>query len=75
MPKINHKTLCNTFEDRGGLKNVDFKKKKRKISLQCSWVKKLHGGNHHGLKIIPGYFINNYFGKFSFKVLVQFGFG
>ena len=23
-PKINHKTLCNTFED-GGLKNVDVK--------------------------------------------------
>ena len=55
-PKINHKTLCNTFED-GGLKNVDFKKKKA-----CS-VKKLHGDNHQGLRIIPVYLINKYFGK------------
>ena len=27
-PKINHKRLCNTFED-GGFKNVDVKKKKK----------------------------------------------
>ena len=43
-PKINHKILCNTFED-AGLKNVDVKSKI--ISLQFSWVKKLYDGNHH----------------------------
>ena len=35
-PKINHKTLCNTFED-GGLKNVDAKS--QIISSQGSWIK------------------------------------
>ena len=35
-PKINHKTLCDAFEE-SGLKNVDIKTKM--ISLQCSWVK------------------------------------
>ena len=59
-PKINHKTLCNTFED-GGFKNVDVKSKK--INLQCSWVKKLYEGNHHDWKVIPLYFVNKYFGK------------
>ena len=59
-PKINHKTLCNKFED-GGLKNVDIKAKI--ISLQCSWVKKLYDDNHHDWKIIPLYLINKYFGK------------
>ena len=73
-PKINHTTLCNTFED-GGLKNVDVRSKI--ISLQCSWVKKLYEGDHHDWKIIPLYFINTYFGKkfsFSFKSLFQFHF-
>ena len=37
-PKINHKTLCNTFED-GDLKIVDVKSKI--ISLECSRVKKI----------------------------------
>ena len=59
-PKINHKTLCNTFED-GALKNVDVKS--TIINLQCSWVKKLYEGNHHNWKIIPLYLINKYFGK------------
>ena len=59
-PKINNKTLCNTFED-GGFKNVDVKSKK--INLQCSWVKKLYDGNHHDWKVIPLYFVNKYFGK------------
>ena len=59
-PKINHKTLCNTFQD-GGLKNVDVKSKV--ISLQCSWVKKLYDGNDHDWKVIPLYLINRYFGK------------
>ena len=35
-PKINYRTLCNTYEE-GGLKNVDVKLKI--MSLQCSWVK------------------------------------
>ena len=59
-PKINYKTLCNTFEE-GSLKNVDIKAKI--ISLQCSWVKKLFDGNHHDWKIIPLFLINKYFGK------------
>ena len=49
-PKINHKTLCNAFQD-GGLKNVDVKSKV--ISLKCSWVKKLYDGNDHDWKVIP----------------------
>ena len=59
-PKINHKTLCNTFED-VALKNVDVKS--TIINLQCSWVKKLYDGNHHNWKIIPLYLINKYSGK------------
>ena len=59
-PKINHKTLCDTFQD-GVLKNVDVKSKV--ISLQCSWVKKLYDGNDHDWKVIPLYLINRYFGK------------
>ena len=59
-PKINHKTLCNMFEE-GGLKNVDIKAKI--ISLQCSWVKKLFDGNHRDWKIISLFLINKYFGK------------
>ena len=71
-PKINHKTLCNTFED-GGLKNVDVRSKI--ISLQCSWVKKLYDGDHHDWKIIPLYFINTYFGKnFHFHSKLSFNF-
>ena len=49
-PKINKKTLCNTFEERG-LKNVNIKAKI--ISMQCSLVKKLFDDNHHDWKIIP----------------------
>ena len=59
-PKINHKTLRNTFAD-GGLKNVDVKSKI--IDLQCSWIKKLYDGNHYVLKVIPLIFVNYYFGK------------
>ena len=71
-PKINHKTLCNTFED-GGLKNVDVRSKI--ISLQCSWVKKLYDGDHHDWKIIPLYLINTYFGKnFHFHSNLSFNF-
>ena len=38
-PKINHETLCNSFEE-DGLKNVDINSKI--TSLQCSWVKQLY---------------------------------
>ena len=38
QPKINHKTLCNTF-DNERLKIVDVKIKV--ISVQCSWIRKL----------------------------------
>ena len=67
---MDHKTLCNTFED-GGLKNVDIKLKI--ISLQCSWVKKLYDGNHHDWKTIPLSFINKYFGK-NFHFYSSFSF-
>ena len=46
-PKINHKTSCNTFVDRG-LKNVDVKSKI--ISSQCSWNKKLYDSNNYDWK-------------------------
>ena len=59
-PKINHKTLCTTFED-GGLKSVDVKLKI--ISLHCSLVKKIYNGNYHDWKVIRLYFISKYFGK------------
>ena len=35
----------------GGLYNVD--KRYKYVSLQCYWVKKLHGDCFHKLKIIP----------------------
>ena len=59
-PEINHKTLCNTFEDRD-LKNVDVKSKI--IRLKCFWDKKLYHSNHHDWRILPVYFINKDFGK------------
>ena len=72
-PKMNHKTLCNTFEE-GSVKNGDIKAKI--ISLQCSWVKKLFDGNHRGWKIIPLFLINKYFDKnFHFHPNLSFKFG
>ena len=69
-PKINHETLCSTFED-GRLKNIDVKSKV--ISLQWFCVKKLHDSNHHGWKIIPLYFIKKYFRKnFLFQLNLFF---
>ena len=69
-PKINYKTLCNTFEE-GSLKNVNIKAKI--ISLQCSWVKRLFDGNHYDWKIIPLSLINKYFGKsFYFHLNLSF---
>ena len=73
-PKMNHKTLCNTFEE-GSLKNVDLKAKI--ISLQCSWVKKLFDVNHREIiplfEIVPLFLINKYFGK-SFHFHRNFSF-
>ena len=68
-PKINHKTLCNTFKD-GGLKNADVKSKI--ISLQCSWVKTLYDGNYCDWKIMPLYYINKDFGKNFIFIKISF---
>ena len=59
-PKINHSTLCNKYEN-GGLKNVDTLSKV--ITLQCSWLKRLHDNSSHPWKIIPSYLINTYLRK------------
>ena len=69
-PKINHKTLCNSFEN-GGLKNVDIKSKI--ISLQCFWVRKLYDDNFHDWKVIPLHLISKSFGKnFNFHSNLSF---
>ena len=41
---------CNDYEN-GELKSVDIFSKK--ISLQCSWIKRLYDGNFHLWKVIP----------------------
>ena len=46
--KIKHDTLCNDYKY-GGLKNVDIRKKI--ISLQCSWIKRLYDDSFHEWKI------------------------
>ena len=51
-PKINYKTLCNTFEE-SGLKNFNIKAKI--ISMQYSLVKKLFDGNHHDWKLFHNF--------------------
>ena len=58
--KIKHDTLCNDYKD-GGLKNVDIRKKI--ISLQCSWIKRLYDDSFHEWKIIPLHLISRTFGK------------
>ena len=55
--------MSNTFET-GSLKNVDINLKV--ISLQCSWVKKLHDENFHEWKVIPLHLICITFGQ-NFK--------
>ena len=58
--KIKHDTLCNDYKG-GGLKNVNIRKKI--ISLQCSWIKRLYDDSFHERKIIPLHLINKTFGK------------
>ena len=58
--KIKHDTLCNDYKY-GGLKNVDIRKKI--ISLQCSWIKRLYDDSFHEWKIIPLHLISRTFGK------------
>ena len=66
--KIKHKTLSNTFET-GGLKNVDIN---LKVSLQCSWVKKLYDENFHEWKIIPLHLIRITLGQnFKFHMIIS----
>ena len=42
--------MCNSFDEEGGLKNIDINSKI--ASLQCSWVKRLHDDKFHEWKII-----------------------
>ena len=58
--KIKHDTLCNDYKY-GRLKNVDIRKKI--ISLQCSWIKRLYDDSFHEWKIIPLHLINRTFSK------------
>ena len=63
-PKIRHETTCNDYKD-GGLKNVDVSYKI--VSLQCSWIRRLHDNNFHEGKLIPLHLIAMSFGsKFTF---------
>ena len=59
-PKINHKTLCNNFEN-GELKHFDISSKI--ISLQWSWLRNLCVKNFHEWKIIPSHHFKKYLGK------------
>ena len=58
--KIKHDTLCNDYKY-GGLKNVDIRKKI--ISLQCSWIKRLYDDSFHEWKIITLHLISKTFSK------------
>ena len=62
-PKIKHETLCNDYKG-GGLQNIDVFKKI--ISLQCSWIRRLHDNSFHEWKLIPLFLIKNSLGS-SFK--------
>ena len=59
-PKIRHSTLCNTHEN-GGLKSFHISNKL--ISLQCSWIKRLHDNTSHCWKIIPASLVRKKLGK------------
>ena len=55
----------NKYEN-GGLKNVNILSKV--ISLQCSWMKRLHDHSSHPWKIIPSYLCDTYLVKnFNFR--------
>ena len=58
--KIKHDTRCNDYKDRG-LKNVDIRKKV--ISLQCSWIKRLYDDSFHEWKMLPLHLISKTFAK------------
>ena len=63
-PRIKHETLCNDYKG-GGLQNIDVFKKI--ISLQCSWIRRLHDNSFHEWKLIPLFLIKNSFGsRFKF---------
>ena len=62
--KIKHSTLCNGYEKRGGLKNVDVRNKL--TSTQCSWVKRLFENDFHDWKLIPVFLIGIHLGN-NFK--------
>ena len=54
----------------GGLKNVDIRRKI--ISLQCSWIKRLYADSFHEWKIIPLHLISKIFGKNAFSSIQTF---
>ena len=59
-PKIKQATLFKNYKN-GGLKNVNIKFKT--ISLQCSWVKRLHDCSTHDRKLTPFHIITQTLGK------------
>ena len=68
-PKINHKTLCNNFEN-GGVKYVDISSKI--ISLPCSWFRKLFDEIVHEWNVISPQLINKSCFSFDWKLLMKF---
>ena len=58
--KIKNETLCSDFKHYG-LKNVNIQKKI--ISLQCSWVRRLHDNSFHEWKVILLKLIKKSFGS------------
>ena len=56
--------MCNSFDEEGGLKNIDINSKI--ASLQCSWVKRLHDDKFHEWKIILSHLIKSTF-RINFK--------
>ena len=68
-PKLKHETLCSDFKH-GGLKNVNIQKK---ISLQCSWVRRLYDDSFHEWKVIPLKLMKKSFGShFKFHSFIQY---
>ena len=57
-PNIKNETLSSDFKH-GGLKNVNIPKKK--IGLQCSWLRRLYDDSFHEWKLIPLKLIKNSF--------------
>ena len=60
--KIKHDTLCNDYKY-GGLKNFIKDIRKKIISLQCSWIKRLYDDSFREWRIIPLHLISRTFGK------------